>query len=152
MRSAAIVLLAAPLALCGVVKLKPLSADERRLLDAPGSPKVVGVHRALPADAVRKGKWQKTATGQQQWRLEIQSPGAAALRVEFASIQAGEGKTEVCDKGGKRCYGPYTAQTLMDQGSFWSDVVDGDTIVIQYTGGARSEAPPFRLARISHMR
>lgn len=152
MRSAVVMLLAAPLALCGGLKLKPLTADEQRLLNAPGSPKVVGVHRALPADALRKGKWQKTATGEQQWRLEIQSPGAGAVRVEFASFQAGEGKAEVCEKGGKRCYGPYTAQTLMDQGSFWSDVVDGDTIVIRYTAGARSAVPPFRLARISHMR
>jgi hypothetical protein len=152
MRFAALVLLVVPAVMEGALKLKPLTAEEQRLLNASGTPKVAGVHRPLPADAVKQGKWKKDPAGQQQWRLEITSPGAKSLRVEFASFQAGEAKARVCEKDGKRCYGPYTAQTLMDNGSFWSDVVDGDTIVIDFTAAKKTAQPPFRLARISHMK
>ncbi|MBL8176071.1 MAG: hypothetical protein JNK48_15440 [Bryobacterales bacterium] len=151
MRRVLACLLAAPVLLLGGLKLKPLGAEERRLLDAPGTPKVAGVHRPLPAGALNKGKWVK-AGGQPLWRLEIQSPGAASLRVEFAAFQVGSGKVRVCEKNGKRCYGPYTAQTLMDNGSFWSDVVDGDTIVIEFSNASKPATLPFRLARLSHMK
>lgn len=147
-----LVLLLLPMLMQGAYKLKPLTAEERRMLDAPGTPKVAGVHRPLPAEALKKGKWKKDASGREQWRLEIQSPGASALRVEFEAFQAGDGKARVCEKDARRCYGPYTAQTLMDNGSFWSDVVDGDTILIEFTATRKTEAPPFRLARLSHMK
>ena len=152
MRLILLLAVTAPLALAGALKLKPLSTEERRMLESPGTPKVAGVHRVLPADAMKGGKWKKDSAGQQVWRMEILSPGAKSLRVEFASFQAGEGKARVCEKDGKRCYGPYTAQTLMENGSFWSDVVDGDTILIEFSAAAKSSAPPFRLARISHMK
>jgi hypothetical protein len=152
MRVALTAILAVPFLMQGALKLKPLTAEELRLLNASGTPKVAGVHRPLPADVVKKGKWKKDASGQQQWRLEIESPGAKSLRVEFASFQAGGGKARVCEDDGKRCYGPYTAQTLMDNGSFWSDVVEGDSIVIEFTAAKKTDVPPFRLARISHMK
>ena len=152
MHTVILMLLGLQFACAGTLKLKPLSADERKLLSTPGVPKVAGVHRPLPADAITNGSWRNLPNGEHQWRLEIVSPGASSLRVEFASFQVGEGKVRVCEKDGKRCYGPYTAQTLIDNGSFWSDVVDGDTIVIEFTTSSRPASLPFRLARLSHMK
>ncbi|MBS1829650.1 MAG: hypothetical protein JST93_30400 [Acidobacteria bacterium] len=152
MRIGLAAILAVPFLMQGALKLKPLTAEELRLLNATGTPKVAGVHRPLPSDAIKKGKWKKGASGQPVWSLEIESPGAKSLRVEFASFQAGDGKARVCEDDGKHCYGPYTAQTLMENGSFWSDVVEGDRIVIEFTAAKKTDVPPFRLARISHMK
>lgn len=134
----------------GSLKLKPLSSEERELLKSTGRPAVTGVHRPLPADAWKKGKWKKLQDGRQQWRLEIQSPGARALRIEFEAFDAGTGAVRVCEKDGKRCYGPYSGKGPLLDGTFWSDVVDGHVLSVEFTVAERVSPLPFRIARLAH--
>jgi hypothetical protein len=136
----------------GSIKLKPLTAEERRLLESSGRPAVAGVHRPLPSGVLQKGKWKKLPDSRHQWRLEIHSPGARALRVYFEGFDVTAGEVRVCEKDGRRCYGPYTGRGPVQEGPFWSDVVDGSTLLVQYTAAARALRLPFQIAKISHQK
>lgn len=136
----------------GGVKLKPLTAEEREVLASSGPPAVAGVHRPLPSEAMKKGQWKKLPGGRYQWGLEVQSPGASALRVYFEEFDTAAGEVRVCEKDGRRCYGPYTERGPMQDRSFWSDVVDGNSVLVQYTAAARVSRLPFRVVKISHQK
>ncbi|MBL8226919.1 MAG: hypothetical protein JNL98_00515 [Bryobacterales bacterium] len=152
MRTVLILITCAVLAYSGGVKLKPLTPEEQATLKSPGSPAVAGVHRPLPPDAMKKGKWKKLPDGKQQWRLEVHSPGAQALRVQFEDFDTGAAGVRVCEKEAKRCYGPYSGKGPMQDRTFWSDTVDGSTLLVEYTAAARAASLPFRASKLSHQK
>ncbi len=122
---------------------------------AAGIREPVGIHRALPAAAVKKGRWTKLKDGGSRWRLAIRSPGAAGLRLHFSEFDVGEGSVSV--RGGKPGQpdggGPYRGKGPDATGDFWSGVTEGDVIIVEYRPGPgvpRGKLP-FRLAEISHL-
>jgi len=111
----------------------------------PARPNQIGTHRPFTAAQLAKGKWSKKP---RVWRLAIKSEGAAALRVHFKDFHAGAGKVWV--HNGKDRYGPYSGDGLYGDGEFWSHVVPGDRLIIEYEGPGRA-APPFQVPELSHL-
>jgi len=120
-----------------------------RSVEAGLQPMKVGEHRALPADALKKGKWSAGAGGAKLWRLAIVSPGAEAMRVHFKSFQVGMGSVWV--HNGKEIGGPYTGGGNFGAGDFWSHTIPGERIVIEFAGEPRSGELPFAVPEISHL-
>ena len=111
----------------------------------------VGRHRALAADALKKGKWYTLPGGRRLWRLEISAPGAAGLRLHFMRFAAGAG--QVWLSAGAQTAGPYTGTGIDAQGDFWSESVDGAAVTVEFAAppGYKAKLPPFAIPEISHL-
>ena len=146
------------------VALPPLGPDDlQRLQPQEGRPPVIGVHRRLPAGAVTRsfsggavkttaeGAWQSTAVGR-LWRLKMTSPSARAMRIHFRDFAIGAGSLWLYSASGQ-VVGPYTGSGLYGDGDFWSGIVFGDSLTIEYLpdGASAKEAVPFQIVAISHI-
>lgn len=122
--------------------------------DAEPGGRRIGGHRELPG-AAELGDWVSDAQGP-LWRATIQSTGAVALRLHFAQLDLGDGQVRVSEPGdesgrpGRRLTGRGPA----GDGEAWSDIIEGDIVVVEYrpgTGAAKSGDPPFRIDKLSHL-
>ena len=124
---------------------------------------LIGVHRRLPAGAVTRsfsggavkttaeGSWQSIAVGR-LWRLKMTSPSARAMRIHFRDFAIGAGSLWLHSASGQ-VVGPYTGSGLYGDGDFWSGIVFGDSLTIEYMpdGASAKEAVPFQIVEISHI-
>ena len=146
------------------IDLPPLGPDDlQRLQPQESLPPVIGVHRRLPAGAVTRsfsggavkttaeGAWQPTAVGR-LWRLKMTSPSARAMRIHFRDFAIGAGSLWLHSASGQ-IVGPYTGSGLYGDGYFWSGIVFGDSLTIEYLpdGASAEEAVPFQIVAISHI-
>ena len=146
------------------VALPPLGPNDlQRLQPQEGRPPLIGVHRRLPAGAVTRsfsggavkttaeGAWQSTEAGR-LWRLKMTSPSARAMRVHFRDFAIGSGSLWLYSASGQ-VVGPYTGSGLYGDGDFWSGIVFGDSLTIEYMpdGASAKEAVPFQIVEISHI-
>ena len=146
------------------VALPPLGPDDlQRLQPQEGRPPVIGVHRRLPSGTVTlsfsggavkttaEGAWQSTAVGR-LWRLKMTSPSARAMRIHFRDFAIGAGSLWLHSASGQ-VVGPYTGSGLYGDGDFWSGIVFGDSLTIEYMpdGASAGEAVPFQIVAISHI-
>ena len=137
------------------VALPPLGPNDlQRLQPQEGRPPLIGVHRRLPAGAVKttaEGAWQSTAVGR-LWRLKMTSPSARAMRIHFRDFAIGAGSLWLHSASGQ-VVGPYTGSGLYGDGDFWSGIVFGDSLTIEYMpdGASAKEAVPFQIVAISHI-
>ena len=117
-------------------------------------PTKIGEHRLLDAAQLAKGKWvKKSKDAPAVWHLAIKSNGAAAMRVHFREFRAGAGG-KAWVHNGKEWHGPYTGGGLYGDGDFWSHVVPGDRLIIEFAGPPGSKQPgipPFSVREISHL-
>ena len=147
-----------------VAALSPLGPDDLQLLQPQeGRPPVIGVHRRLPPGAVTQsfsggavkttaeGAWQSTAAGR-LWRLRITAPSARAMRIHFRDFAIGAGSLWLHSPSGQ-VVGPYSGSGLYGDGNFWSGIVFGDSLTIEYLPdpAATEEAVPFQIVEISHI-
>lgn len=108
-----------------------------------------GFHRKLKANALKTGKWEKGSAA--LWRMAIRSPGAQALRLHFTGVKLESGKLWVHDGQGHG-FGPYTGKGPLGDGDFWSDIVTGDTITMEFQPTVKkTSALPFQVGELSHM-
>ena len=146
------------------VALPPLGPDDlQRLQPQEGQPPVIGVHRRLPPGAVTRsfsreavkttaeGAWQSSAVGR-LWRLKMISPSARAIRIHFRDFAIGTGSLWLHSEEGQ-VVGPYSGSGLYGDGDFWSGIVFGDSVTIEYLpdGESAEEAVPFQIVAISHI-
>ena len=146
------------------IALLPLGPDDlQRLQPQEGRPPVIGVHRRLPPGAVTPSfsggavkttaerAWQLTAGGR-LWRLKMTSPGARAMRIHFRDFAIGAGRLWLHSASGQ-VVGPYSGSGLYGDGDFWSGIVFGESLTIEYLpdGESAEEAVPFRIVAISHI-
>ena len=144
--------------------LPPLETDDfQRLHPQEGRPPVIGVHRQLPPDATTLsfsgetvkttagGAWQST-TAVRVWRLRVTSPSARAMRVHFQDFAIGEGRLWLHSESGQ-IVGPYSGSGLYEDGDFWSGIVFGDSVTIEYLPDEpdADESVPFQIVAISHI-
>ena len=147
-----------------VAALPPLGPDDLQLLQPQeGQPPVIGIHRPLPQGSVAlsfsggtarttaEGAWQAIPAGR-LWRLRITSPSARAMRVHFRDFAIGAGKLWLYSADGQ-ALPHYTGSGLYGDGNFWSDIVSGDSLTIEYLPdpATTEEAVPFQIVEISHI-
>jgi hypothetical protein len=163
-----------------VVALPALSSAERGLLKAAnaprpakgakpatrvagGQPLAIGFGRSAPAAQRRLDgaalSWVALPDGGYAARVEVSSPGAAALRLGL-STDATDPDVAVRFTGaatGAPVYGPYPGNALAEaarrDGAFWSPVLEGATATLEIYRPADVPAATlqFTLARVSHL-
>lgn len=123
----------------------------------------IGFPRAVPVDLqvqrLADLPWQMLADGSRAAKIDVVSPGAAALRVSLKLPAAPSGMTLRFTGNGARAqaFGPFEARTVASDtarfGSFWSPALEGDaaTIELRVEDGVRG-VPDVALAvaMISH--
>ena len=74
------------------------------------------------------------------------------MRVHFRDFAIGAGKLWLYSADGQ-AVGPYTGSGLYGDGNFWSDIVSGDSLTIEYLPdpATTEEAVPFQIVEISHI-
>ena len=124
-------------------------------------PLYIGYGRDLPLTSrnVRLSEltWVATADGGRAARIEVRSPGAAAIRVAMTLATDVELALRFVGQGSaSTVFGPVPARTLIDDtvrfGQFWSPVLEGDTATIELHAGAgvALENVVVGLPRVSH--
>lgn len=125
-------------------------------LEDEGLP-VVGVVRAIEFDPQKLGAWTERPDGSYLYHVSIQSPGAMMVRLHFENVSLPEGaKLYVYATKGKKyddVEGPFTGRGLWDSGEFWSTLIAGDTIVVEYYNPKTTAAGtlPFSITGLGHV-
>ncbi len=123
---------------CPLLRLsKPTAKELAPRATARGLP-LAGIHRKVALGRYAR-KWQ-TENGRPVWRLAIQSPGAAAVRLHIIGFQEGNGVLHV----GERSY--------TGGGEFWSDVILSDTAVVEFRPAGDRRGLPFGIDILSHLK
>ncbi|MFB3828823.1 MAG: hypothetical protein ACE15B_18785 [Bryobacteraceae bacterium] len=121
-----------------VLKLPaPTAGELAPRTTARGLP-LAGIHRKVTLGRYAR-KWQ-TENGRPVWRLAIQSPGAAAVRLHITGFGEGKGTLRV----GQRTY--------TGGGDFWSDVILSDTAEVEFRPAGTRRELPFGIDRLSHLK
>ena len=132
--------------------------DLRGLPRSGRGPAGIGVSRAFPSDSVAQSlepegpAWTFSAAGP-VWRLRVGSRHAVGLRIHFKDFSIGEGRLWIHRDAG-RAYGPYSGAGPFGDGDFWSPIISGDFLVIEYWPSHQPNhdmALPFRIAEIGHL-
>jgi uncharacterized protein (TIGR03437 family) len=133
----------------GVFALPPLTPRER----AERSPRQIGISRALSAGALRPATVITLPDGRRLWRAALSSPGAVGLRLHFSAFHAGEGT--VWAYGADQSFeGPFTGDGAFGDGDFWTGIVPGSQVTIEFLEAAPNSAPrlpPFEVDAIGHL-
>lgn len=109
-----------------------------------------GVHLPLDEKTLAKGNWQKAADGKAVWLLKLESPGAVALRLHFLKFDAGKG--QLWTHTAADSDGPFTGKGPMNDGDFWTAVLDGSSVTIEYVpaSGVKEKSLPFQADKLAH--
>jgi lysyl endopeptidase len=119
----------------------------------------VGFARIVPAAAsavpLAGLPWQTGADGSGAARIALTSPGAAAIRLEIALVDAPPELTLRFQgsASGAPVYGPFDAATVARDGAYWSPALEGDTATVEFAlpAGVRPGAAVALLPRLSHL-
>ena len=80
------------------------------------------------------GRWDVTERGDLVWRLEIQSPGAYSLGLEFLHYELPEGaQLFLYDRDMQHVYGAYTSGNEQWDHEFVIEPFPGDSVIVEYT-------------------
>jgi hypothetical protein len=108
-----------------------------------------GVHVSCDAKALSAGSWHKLPGGRPVWLLQLESPGAKAVRLHFKGFDAG--KDQVWIHAGKEVAGPYAGQGPNGDGEFWTDTIFASAVTLEFVpSGAKPKQLPFAVDLISH--
>jgi hypothetical protein len=102
--------------------------------------------------------WQALPDGRRAAKIEVVSPGAAALRVALQMPESAVGVNVRFSGNGAlaQVFGPIPANKIAADtrrfGVFWSPVLDGDTASIEFEvdGATQLSDVPLTIARVSH--
>jgi hypothetical protein len=126
-------------------------------------PLAIGFPRALPGDArtivLSDLSWQAQPDGSRAARIEITSPGAAAVRIALALPDVHPDLTLKFAGNGARAEvaGPYPANAVAEaatrDGMFWTPVLEGDTAIIEFHAAAdtRYDGVALVMGPLSHL-
>jgi lysyl endopeptidase len=129
----------------------PVSLRNRRLK--------IGFARAGPAGdkllPSRALPWQVLADLGQAARIQVQSPGAKAIRlgIELRTSVTGVALRFAGSARPQQIFGPYLASDVASAGRYWSPIVDGDTVIMEVylPKGVSPDAIQLAIPSISHL-
>jgi hypothetical protein len=145
--------------------LKARNATPARRGDRKAAPKrslAVAFPRDVPESSRRVPlatlPWQALANGTRVAKIDVASPGAAALRVALRMSTADAGTTLRFSGNGAHAqtFGPVAAAAVANDsvnfGSYWSPVLEGDVATIEFRVAAAFPLPDalLTLAKVSH--
>lgn len=144
-----------------ILTLLPLGPDELEgLEDSQDRVRWSGISRPISADLLERylkntdGGWTLTSLGP-VWRLHLTSRSANAIRIRFQDMVLGNGRLWIRTEQ-DRVLGPYTDRGPYGNGEFWSPLVRGDSVEIEYQPHSGPNTTgrlylPFRISEVGHL-
>jgi|GEM_PF-5555180 len=138
------------------LNLVAASAFDRQRDGVAGMPMRIGVDRAVPGgkliDTRSAGTWHTMPDGMRVWSLQLEAPGAQAIRVHFKNLALAEGTRLIVT-------GPptFTPEVLhgngrMRAGGFWSTPIVGDVVFLEYQNPTGKAAyPTILIDKVTHI-
>ena len=119
----------------------------------------IGFARAIPDGerplSMATLPWQRLADGGMAARINVSSPGAAAIRIglTMSKADAGVALRFVGSAAPQDVFGPFTAKEITASGVYWSPVLEGDsaTVEIYLPRGIAPTAVQLAMPTISHL-
>lgn len=115
------------------VKLEALTSQER----APrrrGMAVHAGATRSIEGVGQENLQWSLQPGGRLAGRLLVEWAGASRMRLHFSSFDAKSGEVWIRDRRGVAVAGPYTGQGPFSDGDFWSPSIEGDRVIVEWSG------------------
>ncbi|PYT32893.1 MAG: hypothetical protein DMG57_00265 [Acidobacteria bacterium] len=134
--------------------LRAVTAEEILELSRPPHHTRMGATRQLPPDLLRQGVWFTDAQGRRTWALRVTATDARGLRLHFENFDVGAGQVWTFAPGGgpKQVVGPFSSKGPAQHGAFWTVLLAGDTIEIDYQPAPDSAVGiPFTISEVFHM-
>jgi len=98
-----------------------------------GTPPRVGVSIPISASKETAGAWTELPDGGSLWTLKIHSEGATAMTVFFDDFYLAPGsKMFFYNENKKQVIGAFTHKNNKDNGTFATEMVQGETVYIEY--------------------
>ena len=119
----------------------------------------IGFARAIPDGerplSMATLPWQPLADAGMAARINVSSPGAAAIRIglTMSKADAGVALRFVGSAAPQHVFGPFTAKEITASGVYWSPVLEGDsaTVEIYLPRGVAPTAVQLAMPAISHL-
>lgn len=132
----------------------PLEEAPAALATDPGEPGPFryGVELAVGRGLADAGRWDTLSTGENVWRLELASPGAYSLGVQFGRFDLPRGaQVFLYDPARRDVLGAYGESTESPNGYLAVQPLRGDRVVIEYVepAGTREE-PKLEIESLVH--
>ena len=106
----------------------------------------IGYVGEVPQGIFERAPWHTQPDGGRIKRIELHSRSATALRVIMTDL--GPLELRVYDPVTMSAFGPYTAPILNEDGTWWSTIIFGDTIGLEFYLPPGYTTPPKTLPRI----
>src|SRR5256886_16214123 len=118
-----------------------------------------GLRRAIPDGerpfSMATLRWQPVADAGMAARINVSSPGAAAIRIglTMSKADAGVALRFVGSAAPQHVFGPFTAKEITASGVYWSRVLEGDaaTVEIYLPRGVAPTAVQLAIPTLSHL-
>jgi hypothetical protein len=118
-----------------------------------GVPQRIGVPRKAGFDTTEAGTWETLPSGDQLWRLRVQSIGALWQVAGFGTCQLPPGaRLWVYDAGLSKIEGPFGSAGVRDHGQQWTNTLPGEVMVVELVWPANlvGQTPNIHLGLIIH--
>ena len=135
--------------LAPVVDLGPLDPGAlSNLLDNQ-----IGVNRSVNEDADAQAVTAQNPDGAVIRLFSIKSQDAKGLRVHFEGFDLPEGERVYVYGPGADSHvsGPYSGKGPFDDGEFWSDMLEGDTAIVEHLVGSAGTTSKIRVSEVTHV-
>jgi len=113
----------------------------------------VGIDRPVDEDIDSLAETVRNSDGTRIRLFAIKSPGAAALRVHFQDVDLAEGDQLFVygSDSVSHVSGPCIGRGPFGDGDFWSDAVEGDTVIVEHFVKSRRSTSQIRVSEVGHM-
>lgn len=102
-----------------------------------------GYVELTPAGLLANPNWTPTPEGGRVWSIELSAPEAHALRVRLRGRFGLDGlELRVYDPVGGNAFGPYSAPRLDARGEWWTTIIFGAAIGLEFHVPPGAEFPP----------
>lgn len=131
------------------------SVEDLKVVDAwrvsQGSP--LAIAKLIPTDLgiTNAGQWVTLPDGQKVWQLHLKAKGAIALILYYSDFHIPEGgKLFIYNIDKSQLLGAYTKRTHPQNGSFATELIAGDEIILEYVPAPSGEEPSIRISDVGY--
>lgn len=113
----------------------------------------LSIAKLIPTDLsiTNAGQWITLPDGQKVWQLHLKAKGAIALILYYSDFYIPEGgKLFIYNINKSQLLGAYTKRTNPENGSFATELIAGDEIILEYVPAPSGEEPSIRISDVGY--
>lgn len=111
----------------------------------------IGINRPITEDVDSRAVTIRNSDGSRLRVFSLKSPGAEGLRIHFEGFDLPEGDQLFVygTSADSHVSGPHTGRGPFNDGDFWSDLIEGDTVIVEHFARSRAHST-VRVSEIGH--